>query len=274
MTVDKNTVVYARYRDNTNRYGIRKEIVINNIDKTPPVYTISPNGSEYLILSGNDSVQVAFSIATRDDQSGVSKREYVWSKDNKNAPTTGWNTFEDNKEIKVNITGGDNYLWVRVTDSVGNVTVGASNNYKAKYQITYDANGGNEAPPGAQEKEHDKDLILSSNVLTKQGFVFSGWSKQKNGTKDYDPGATFKENKALTLYAVWTKNSYTVTYNYSENGGTSVTKETDTKKNGEKIDLTVTAEKEGYKFKSKNTKYRKIFSPKKIKNENKENAGE
>ena len=34
------------------------------------------------------------------------------------------------------------------------------------------------------------------------------------------------------------------------------------------------AEKEGYEFESKDTKYRKLFSPKKIKNENKENAGE
>ena len=45
----------------------------------------------------------------------------------------------------------------------------------------------------------------------------------------------------------------TITYNYPENGGTSVTKETDTKKIGEKVDLSITAKKDGYEFIGWNT---------------------
>ena len=46
------------------------------------------------------------------------------------------------------------------------------------------------------------------------------------------------------LYAVWEINDYEVTYNFSENGGTSATKETDTITYMEQIDLTPTAEKQ------------------------------
>lgn len=44
-----------------------------------------------------------------------------------------------------------------------------------------------------------------------------------------------------------------ITYNYSENGGTSVTQETGTKKKGEKIDLSIMAQKDGYEFIGWNT---------------------
>lgn len=45
----------------------------------------------------------------------------------------------------------------------------------------------------------------------------------------------------------------TVTYNYTENEGTSVTKEIDYKKKDEKVDLSVTAQKTGYEFVGWNT---------------------
>ena len=47
--------------------------------------------------------------------------------------------------------------------------------------------------------------------------------------------------------------THLITYNYSENGGTSVTQETDTKKEGEKINLNVIAQKAGYEFIGWNT---------------------
>ena len=47
--------------------------------------------------------------------------------------------------------------------------------------------------------------------------------------------------------------THLITYNYSRNGGTSVTQETDTKKEGEKINLNVIAQKAGYEFIGWNT---------------------
>ena len=63
----------------------------------------------------------------------------------------------------------------------------------------------------------------------------------------------FKHGAKVILYAVWQKNSYTVTYNYTENGGTSATKTSDEINYGSAIDLTPTATKSGYTFVGWNT---------------------
>ena len=55
------------------------------------------------------------------------------------------------------------------------------------------------------------------------------------------------------MYAACTVNSYTVTYDYKTNGGTSATKTTDTVEVGDSIDLTPTATKSGYTFVGWNT---------------------
>ena len=64
---------------------------------------------------------------------------------------------------------------------------------------------------------------------------------------------TIKGDGTAVLEYKYTRKSYTVTYNYSENGGTSATKTTDTKKYEEAIDLTPTATKSGYDFVGWNT---------------------
>ena len=63
----------------------------------------------------------------------------------------------------------------------------------------------------------------------------------------------FKHGAKVILYAVWQKNSYTVTYNYTENGGTSATKTSAKVNYGSSIDLTPTATKSGYTFVGWNT---------------------
>ncbi len=60
------------------------------------------------------------------------------------------------------------------------------------------------------------------NGYTKDGYTLTGWSLTAGSTKvNYAPGVMVKnltKNTALTLYAVWTKTTYTVTY--VTNGGT------------------------------------------------------
>jgi uncharacterized repeat protein (TIGR02543 family) len=100
--------------------------------------------------------------------------------------------------------------WVSAT---GYVTVPAL----ASYAITYDANGGQDAP-GNQVKYLNKSITLSSRQPTRIGYTFSKWNTAADGSgTDYNPGGTYTENAAATLYAQWTKNTYTVTYN--ANGG-------------------------------------------------------
>ena len=85
------------------------------------------------------------------------------------------------------------------------------------YAVTYNANGGSGAP-SAQTKTHGTNLTLSSAKPTRTGYTFSKWNTKANGSgTNYSPGASYTANAALTLYAIWTINTYTVAYN--ANGG-------------------------------------------------------
>ena len=88
------------------------------------------------------------------------------------------------------------------------------------YTVTYTANGaGSGTAPSNQTKTHDVDLTLSnSGSLAKVGYSFSGWNTAADGSgTNYSAGANYTGNADLTLYAKWTVNTYTVTFN--PNGG-------------------------------------------------------
>lgn len=89
----------------------------------------------------------------------------------------------------------------------------------ATYTISYDANGGSGAP-SAQTKTADVALTLSSVKPYRSGYTFKGWatSKYMPGAQ-YQPGGKYTANVSVTLYAVWEKSSFTVSYN--ANGGSN-----------------------------------------------------
>ena len=90
---------------------------------------------------------------------------------------------------------------------------------KTSYTVSYNANGGSGAP-SKQTKWHGTNLTLSTTKPTRTGYTFLGWATSSTATSansSYDPGDTYSTNAALTLYAVWKANTYTVSYN--ANGG-------------------------------------------------------
>lgn len=86
----------------------------------------------------------------------------------------------------------------------------------ASYTISYNANGGSGAP-SAQTKYYGKTLTLSTSKPTRTGYTFQGWATSSTGAKAYNAGASYTANAGATLYAVWTANTYTISYN--ANGG-------------------------------------------------------
>lgn len=105
-------------------------------------------------------------------------------------------------------------------ERVGGITY-ASTSYTvpalASYKISYNANGGSGAP-SAQTKYYGKALTLSSTKPTRTGYTFKGWATSASGSVAYASGASYTANAAVTLYAVWQANTYTIKYN--ANGGT------------------------------------------------------
>ncbi len=96
----------------------------------------------------------------------------------------------------------------------------------AGYSITYDANGATAGTaPADQTKTHNVDLTLAGNTgsLVKTGHTFNGWNTQADGAgTPYAAGADYTANSAVTLFADWTINQYSVTLSAAPSSGGSV----------------------------------------------------
>lgn len=121
----------------------------------------------------------------------------------------------------------------------------------ASYKITYNANGGSGAP-SSQTKYYGIDLKITTSKPTRAGYIFKGWALTSSGGVYYTSGSTCGQNKALTLYAVWEANKYTVTY--KPNGGTGGPT-SQTKIHGQSLTITDKIPTyTGYDFKRWNTR--------------------
>ena len=79
-------------------------------------------------------------------------------------------------------------------------------NLARAYDITYDANGGTDAP-SAQVKTHGVEMTLSTDVPSRSGYSFLGWATKSAATSaSYQPGDKYSANSKLSLYAVWYPN--------------------------------------------------------------------
>ena len=73
----------------------------------------------------------------------------------------------------------------------------------AIYTITYNANGGEQAPE-SQIKIEGEQLILSNIEPVREGYIFKGWSINPEATEgEYNKESIYTEDNNLNLYAVW-----------------------------------------------------------------------
>lgn len=121
-----------------------------------------------------------------------------------------------------------------------------------KYDVIYDANGGSGAP-SSQSKYHGSTLTLRSAKPTRTGYIFKGWSTSSTATKaSYQPGDNYTSNSNVTLYAVWEKIQYNISYD--ANGGSGAPSD-----QSKYYDSTITLRsgkptREGYIFKGWSTR--------------------
>ena len=72
------------------------------------------------------------------------------------------------------------------------------------YTVTYNANGGSEAP-SSQSVQKGNSITLSSKAPTKSGYNFAGWATVADGECKYSLSETIIPDGNITLYAVWTE---------------------------------------------------------------------
>ena len=98
--------------------------------------------------------------------------------------------------------------------------------YLTLYGITYDGNKATSGtvPASFTEYQTGQTVTVLGNTgnLERTGYTFSGWNTAANGSgTDYAPGTTFTISSSVTLYAKWTPNDYSITYDLA--GGTVAT---------------------------------------------------
>lgn len=88
------------------------------------------------------------------------------------------------------------------------------------YTISYNANGGSNAP-ASQTKVHGVTLTLSSTIPYRFNYEFLGWSASSSATTaTYTAGGSYTGNSSVILYAVWKYKPATYTVSYDANSGT------------------------------------------------------
>ena len=93
------------------------------------------------------------------------------------------------------------------------------------YTVSYNANGGS-GTTAASTHTYDVSKRLAQNGFTMTGYHLAGWAAIPGGSVAYADEATISNLSTtngdnVTLYAVWTPNTYTVSYN--ANGGSGTT---------------------------------------------------
>ena len=127
------------------------------------------------------------------------------------------------------------------TYGAGNCTITAKWTANT-YTVAYNGNGNTGGSMTNSTHTYDTAKNLTANAYTKTGYSFSGWSTSANGNVAYTNGQSVTNlatSGTVTLYAKWTINKYTLTFNanngtvsptsITQNYGTSLTLPTPTR---------------------------------------------
>ena len=117
-----------------------------------------------------------------------------------------------------------------------------------RYTVLFSSNGGVGTMGGAQF-EYGTEANLASNKYTKTGYTFVGWATTETGDVMFADGMSISNLTAdvdgsVTLYAVWSVNSYTIEFDSA--GGSEVTSITNDY--GTAVTAPAAPEKTGYTF--------------------------
>ena len=172
---------------------------------TANTYTITYNGNGSTSGSTASSTHT-YNVAKNLTANGFARTGYVF---------THWNTKADGS--------GDSYA---NSASVKNLTAtnGATITLYAQwepitYTVKYDGNGSTSGSTANSSHIYDVAKTLTANGYARTGYTFKNWNTKADGSgTSYENSASVKnlaasDGAVVTLYAQWTANIYTITYN-------------------------------------------------------------
>ena len=90
-------------------------------------------------------------------------------------------------------------------------------NYYTRYTITFNKNDGTNTTWSTNYVYADSMTATMASAPTRTDYTFQGWSTSSSATSGYSAGSSVSVSGSTTFYAVWKRNTITVTYN--ANGG-------------------------------------------------------
>jgi uncharacterized repeat protein (TIGR02543 family) len=101
------------------------------------------------------------------------------------------------------------------------------------YTVKYDGNGATSGSTVSSSHTYNVAKALTANGFARTGYTFNGWNTKADGTgTSYANSAsvinlTSTNGATITLYAQWTANTYTITYDNNYLNNTIITNSTD-----------------------------------------------
>ncbi len=196
------------YSDNGNIRGVL--IYSTSITDTQVTVTIqgqlefkSLKQAGYYIETSIDGVMV-------DSATGYATSSY--SKWTKCVDTGAYSKVYNRTHADQIVTIGSKYYGEKVDgwnagSKSGNTSVQITIPAKPSYSVSYEANGGNDAPD-TQTKWYNETLKLSTEIPNRNGYTFVCWNTEADGSgASYYADGTYTQNDDLILYAIWKRNS-------------------------------------------------------------------
>lgn len=207
-TSSTGSVVYTNQQSVTNLTAENGAIITLYAKWAPISYTITYNGNN---ASGGSTANSSHTYDTPKalTANGYTRTGYIFS---------GWS---------LNAGGAAAYTDGQSVTNLANTNGATVTLYAAwtpiTYTIAYNGNGATGGSTASSTHTYDVDKYLTENGYNKIGYHFLGWARSANGDLEYSYSEVVKNltttnGATVTLYAKWTPNNYTVTFNY--NGAT------------------------------------------------------
>jgi uncharacterized repeat protein (TIGR02543 family) len=143
-------------------------------------------------------------------------------------------------------------IYCVVKDSYGNSATTSTVTINGQYTITYNGNGHTSGSTASSTHVYTTSKALTANGYAKSGHNFIGWSTSSTAkTAEYSDKqqvvSLTETSPTVTLYAVWSTNAYTVTFD--ANGGSEANPKTISGDYGTKLGILPTTSWTGYTLK-------------------------
>ena len=188
---------------------------------TANTYTVAYNPNKPLNASGTIDGTTAVSTHIYDTEKQLTLNNYSltgWTFRGWTTDSSGTKVYDNNQSVK-NLTAENG-------ETVTLYAVWTANIYTVTYNPNKPSNASGTIGGTTESSKHtydtEKQLTLNNYSLT--GWTFRGWATTSSGTKVYDNNQSVKNltavnGETVTLYAVWTANTYTLYYNTAGGSG-------------------------------------------------------